>query len=59
MIFWVVILLVATNFWFAMFFLLNAVRFLDAGQYLMCAVDIMMTAINGGLGSSVLCKLLK
>jgi len=59
MIFWVHILVIATNFWFATFFFRAAVSFAQAGEYAMCAVEIIVVALSGGVATSALCKLLK
>src|SRR5688572_8920143 len=56
--FWI-LLLIATNFAFATYFFAAALELSQRGDILLCAFHVLMVAVNGGMGTSTLCKLLK
>lgn len=59
MIFSLLLVLIAMNFFFVIVFFGEGASALEAGNLSWCALNIAMLAVNGGVGTSVLSKVLK
>ena len=59
MIFSLLLVLIAMNFFFVIVFFGEGASALEAGNLSWCALNIAMLAVNGGVGTSALSKVLK